>query len=96
MRHSLVLTRLIHVSIDSVKMLKMSNCIKQDRLRSCGVCFGNFTKAGRFNLRITALDYLAQYAQVRVRLIFGAVSVKLTLPILMGDCTVQNLAQDGQ
>ncbi len=48
----------------SVEMFKAGSCINKERMKSIGVCFGNFTKSGRFNLKITALDYLAQYANV--------------------------------
>ncbi len=33
---------------------------------SVGTCFGKFTKTKKFRLHITCLDYLAQYAKVRV------------------------------
>jgi len=33
---------------------------------SLGVCFGKFTKTGKFRLQITALSCLAQYAQYKV------------------------------
>jgi ribosome biogenesis protein Nip4 len=31
------------------------------------VCFGKFTKSGKFKLQITCLDYLAQYATVTIK-----------------------------
>jgi len=44
--------------------MKKATCIGRDQLLSLGVCFGKFTKTGKFRLHITALDYLAQYAKV--------------------------------
>lgn len=38
--------------------------VEQKKLLSLGVCFGKFTKTGKFRLHITALDYLAPYAKV--------------------------------
>lgn len=35
---------------------------------SLGTCFGKFTKTHKFRLHITALDYLAPYAKVRMRM----------------------------
>lgn len=32
---------------------------------SLGTCFGKFTKSGKFHLKVTCLDYLAQHAKVR-------------------------------
>lgn len=39
--------------------------VGRDNLISLGVCFGKFTKTGKFRLHVTALDVLAQYAKVR-------------------------------
>ena len=33
-------------------------------LISVGTCFGKFTKSGKFHLHVTALEFLAPYAQV--------------------------------
>ena len=33
---------------------------------SLGICFGKFTKTGKFRLHITALPYLTQYAKFKV------------------------------
>lgn len=38
----------------------------RDNLGSLGVCFGKFTKTGKFTLHITALDHLAQYARYKI------------------------------
>ncbi|CAG8472305.1 13143_t:CDS:2 [Ambispora leptoticha] len=40
--------------------------VGRDQLMSVGVCFGKFTKSGKFKLHITALDYLAQYAKFKL------------------------------
>jgi 60S ribosome subunit biogenesis protein NIP7 len=45
-------------------MVRMAVSVGRDQLASLGVCFGKFTKTGKFKLHITALDYLAQYAKV--------------------------------
>ncbi len=39
--------------------------VGRDNLISLGVCFGKFTKTGKFRLHVTALDVLAQYAKVK-------------------------------
>lgn len=38
----------------------------RENLVSLGVCFGKFTKGGRFRLHITALDYLAQFGRYKI------------------------------
>jgi len=38
--------------------------VERKKLLSLGICFGKFTKTGKFRLHITALDYLAPYAKV--------------------------------
>lgn len=48
----------------SEKILSLASTIAQDHLMSFGICFGKFTKSGKFRLHITALHYLAPYAQV--------------------------------
>lgn len=48
-------------------MLRATN-IARDNLLSLGTCFGKFTKTGKVTIHMTALDYLAQYAEVRLRL----------------------------
>ena len=42
-----------------------ASCAREN-LISLGVCFGKFTKSKKFRLQITALDYLAPYAQYKV------------------------------
>lgn len=49
----------------SESMMRMATNIGRDHLGSLGVCFGKFTKTGKFTLHITALDHLAQYAKVK-------------------------------
>ena len=48
----------------SEKLLKHATIVDKDKLMSIGTCFGKFTKTKKFHLHITALDYLAPYAQV--------------------------------
>ncbi|GAA5795678.1 ribosome biosynthesis protein nip7 [Helicostylum pulchrum] len=47
-------------------MMRMAVSVGRDQLGSVGVCFGKFTKSGKFTLHITALDHLAQYAQHKI------------------------------
>jgi|EP01033_Poteriospumella_lacustris_P017420 60S ribosome subunit biogenesis protein NIP7 len=46
--------------------LKLASNIGRENLLSIGVCFGKFTKSGKFKLHITCLDYIAQYCQHKV------------------------------
>jgi 60S ribosome subunit biogenesis protein NIP7 len=50
----------------SEAIMRRATSIARDHLASLGVCFGKFTKSGKFRLQITALDYLAQYAKYKV------------------------------
>ncbi|XP_075210082.1 60S ribosome subunit biogenesis protein NIP7 homolog isoform X1 [Lycorma delicatula] len=50
----------------SEKNLKLGETIAPDHFVSIGTCFGKFTKTGRFMLHITALNYLAPYAQFKI------------------------------
>src|SRR5690349_4909964 len=52
-------------SLSGALMRRATN-VGRDQLISLGTCFGKFTKTGKFRLHITALDYLAQYAQFKV------------------------------
>ena len=45
--------------------LQASN-VARENLVSLGTCFGKFTKTRKFRLHITALDFLAPYAQHKV------------------------------
>lgn len=48
----------------SEKILNLATTLGPDHLISAGTCFGKFTKSNKFMLHITALNYLAPYAQV--------------------------------
>ncbi|XP_043279923.1 60S ribosome subunit biogenesis protein NIP7 homolog [Venturia canescens] len=50
----------------SEKILALASTVAPDHLMSFGTCFGKFTKSGKFRLHITALHYLAPYAQFKV------------------------------
>lgn len=50
----------------SESVLKTCSAISRKDLISVGVCFGKFTKSGKFRLHVTALDYLAQYAKHKI------------------------------
>lgn len=50
----------------SEKILNLANTVGPDHLLSLGTCFGKFTKSGKFKLHVTALHYLAPYAQVSI------------------------------
>lgn len=56
----------------SEAQLKLASNISRDNLMSVGVCFGKFTKGGKFRLHVTCLDYLAQYAKFKVWVKSGA------------------------
>lgn len=47
-------------------LAKLASNISRDHLVSIGINLGKFTKSKRFNLHITALDYLAEYAQFKI------------------------------
>lgn len=40
--------------------------VQRANLMSLGICFGKFTKTGKFRLHITALDYLSKYAKYKI------------------------------
>ncbi|EFA13316.1 60S ribosome subunit biogenesis protein NIP7 homolog [Tribolium castaneum] len=50
----------------SEKILKLAETLPPNQLISAGTCFGKFTKSNKFRLHITALSYLAPYAQCKV------------------------------
>ncbi|KAJ3203972.1 ribosome biosynthesis protein nip7 [Clydaea vesicula] len=50
----------------SESIMRKAVSVGRDNLISLGVCFGKFTKTGKFRLNITALDILAQYAKYKV------------------------------
>ncbi|KAJ2184547.1 ribosome biosynthesis protein nip7, partial [Coemansia sp. RSA 530] len=55
--------RVYYVSED---IMRKATTIARHNLVSLGVCFGKFTKTGKFRLHITSLQYLAQYAKYKV------------------------------
>ena len=56
----------------SEEHLKLASSIGRDNLMSVGICFGKFTKGGKFRMQTTCLDYLAQYAKNKVWIKTGA------------------------
>lgn len=51
----------------SEKILKLAENISEEHLISAGTCFGKFSKTGnKFKLHVTALSYLAPYAQNKI------------------------------
>ncbi|XP_022919822.1 60S ribosome subunit biogenesis protein NIP7 homolog [Onthophagus taurus] len=50
----------------SEKILKLAETFPPGQLISAGTCFGKFTKSNKFRMHITALNYLAPYAQCKI------------------------------
>jgi 60S ribosome subunit biogenesis protein NIP7 len=50
----------------SEAIAKRASNVSRDNLASIGLCFGKFTKSGKFTLHVTSLDYLAQYAKYKI------------------------------
>ncbi|KAJ1522682.1 hypothetical protein ONE63_001845 [Megalurothrips usitatus] len=50
----------------SEKILALGESVNPDNLICLGICFGKFTKSNKFHLHITALTYLAPYAQHKI------------------------------
>uniref|UniRef100_A0A182MMT8 60S ribosome subunit biogenesis protein NIP7 homolog n=1 Tax=Anopheles culicifacies TaxID=139723 RepID=A0A182MMT8_9DIPT len=50
----------------SEKILKLAETVPKEHMVSVGTCFGKFTKGNKFILHITALAYLAPYAQYKI------------------------------
>lgn len=48
----------------SEEIMKKAGNVARENLVSLGTCMGKFTKSKKFRLHVTALDYLAPYAQV--------------------------------
>ena len=46
--------------------MKLASDVARENLISLGTCFGKFTKTRKFRLHITALDFLAPYAQHKI------------------------------
>lgn len=53
--------KIFHIRED---LMKKAGNISRKNLLSMGTCFGKMTKAGKFHLQITALDFMAPYAKV--------------------------------
>lgn len=49
--------------------MRLGISVARTNLLSLGTCFGRFNKSGKFKLHITALDYLAQYAKYKARIV---------------------------
>lgn len=47
-------------------LMKKAGNISRKNLLSMGTCFGKMTKAGKFHLQITALDFMAPYAKHKI------------------------------
>lgn len=47
--------------------MKAAISFPREELVSLGTCFGKFTRSGKFHLKVTCLDFLAEHAKVRVR-----------------------------
>lgn len=45
-------------------VMRHATSVARENLISLGICFGKFTRGGKFTLQITALTYLAPYAKV--------------------------------
>lgn len=50
----------------SEKILNLANTFTPEQLICAGTCFGKFTKSNKFILHITALTYIAPYAQSKI------------------------------
>lgn len=50
----------------SENLVKHATSISRDNLISLGTCLGKFSKTGKFRLHVTALDWLARFAQYKV------------------------------
>lgn len=46
--------------------MKTATCASREELVSLGTCFGKFTHSRKFHLKITCLDYLAQFAKYKL------------------------------
>lgn len=45
---------------------KFATSVARKNLMSVGVCFGKFTKTGKFKLHITSLQYLSKFAKFKI------------------------------
>ncbi|GMM44141.1 ribosome biosynthesis protein [Pichia kluyveri] len=48
------------------KIAKFATSVARKNLMSVGVCFGKFTKTGKFKLHITSLKYLSEFAKFKI------------------------------
>ena len=60
------ITFLVDNPTDPQTVANFATSVSRHQLMSLGVCFGKFTKTGKFRLHITSLTYLAQYAKFKV------------------------------
>lgn len=56
--------------------MRLGISVARPNLISLGTCFGKFSKSGKFKLHITALDYIAQYAKYKVRVLIFSCRVR--------------------
>lgn len=59
----------------SEEIMKKAGNISRDNLVCLGTCLGKFTKTKKFRLHVTALDYLAPYAQVISSFLISVTSI---------------------
>lgn len=57
---------MIIIPCTSEAIAKRASNVSRDNLASIGICFGKFTKSGKFTLHVTSLDYLAQYSKYKI------------------------------
>jgi 60S ribosome subunit biogenesis protein NIP7 len=50
----------------SETLLKVAQGVSFEELLAAGTCFGKFTKTKKFRLHVTALDYIAKFAEFKV------------------------------
>eukprot|EP01121_Diplochlamys_sp_Union-15-3_P016676 TRINITY_DN5726_c0_g1_i1.p1 TRINITY_DN5726_c0_g1~~TRINITY_DN5726_c0_g1_i1.p1 ORF type:complete len:181 (-),score=23.18 TRINITY_DN5726_c0_g1_i1:76-618(-) len=48
------------------RIMKLACNFSKKQLIGIGVCFGKFTKSGKFRLQVTCLDYIAKYAVYKI------------------------------
>ncbi|KAF4506307.1 hypothetical protein G6O67_006405 [Ophiocordyceps sinensis] len=49
-----------------LSLANLATSVARDKLLSCGICLGRFTKSGKFHLHITALPILAPIARYKI------------------------------
>ena len=50
----------------SERVMRQATTVSRDELVSVGTCFGKFTKSGKFRLKVTCLEHLAEHAKYKV------------------------------